>query len=144
MVISPLRLTVIVVATALVTGTTAAVAGYAAARNQLRDATLVFVSLSYLIDGSNAALDVRALRAIRAGDLEKGTSILEAKVDQSLLHLSDYETMMPVDLRDRALYDDISVIRAYRADVPSSNANAEVQATLARALNLRSPAKDHQ
>jgi len=144
MVISPLRLTLVVVATAVVAATAAAVAGYAAARNQLRDGTLFFVSSSYLIDGSNAALDVRALRAIRAGDLEKGTSILEAKIDQSLLHLADYEIMMPRDLRDRAVYDDISVIRAYRADNPSSNSNPEVQAAIDRALNLRFPARQHQ
>jgi len=144
MVISPLRLTLVVVATAVVAATAAAVAGYAAARNQLRDATLYFVSISYLIDGSNAALDVHALRAIRAGDLVKGTSILEAKIDQSLLHLADYETRMPRDLRDRALYEDISVIRAYRADNPSSSSNPEVQATIDRALNLRFPGKERQ
>jgi hypothetical protein len=128
----------------VVAATAAAVAGYAAARNQLRDATLFFVDTSYLIDGSNAALDVHALRAIRAGDVGKGTSILEAKIDQSLLHLADYEQMMPRDLRDRALYDDISVIRSYRADNPSSNSNPEVQATIDRALNLKFPSKEHQ
>ena len=144
MVISPLRLTLIAVATAVVGATAAAVAGYAAARNQLRDATLSFVSISYLIDGSNAALDVRALRAIRAGDLEKGATILEAKIDQSLLHLAGYEIRMPLDLRDRALYDDISVIRAYRADNPSTNRNPEVQATINRALNLRFPGQEHR
>ena len=144
MVISPLRLTLVVIATTVVVATAAAVTGYATARNQLRDGTLFWVSSSYLIDGSNAALDVYALRAIRAGDVEKGTSILEAKVDQSLLHLADYERMVPRDLRDRALYHDISVIRAYRADNPSSNSNPEVQATINRALNLRFPAEEPQ
>jgi len=143
MVISPLRLTLVLVAAVAVAATAAAAAGYAAARSQLRDTTLFFVSMSYLIDGSNAALDAHALRAIRAGDSAKGTSILEAKIDQSLLHLADYEAMMPRDLRDRSLYDDISVIRAYRADNPRANSNPEVQATIDRALNLRFPAEEH-
>jgi hypothetical protein len=144
MVISPLRLTLVVLAGAVVGAVAGAGAGYATALSRLRNATLVYVSLSYLIDGSNAAMDVRAARALRAGDSAKGISILEGKIDQSLLHLADYEKLVPPDQRERAFYDDISVIRAYRADVPSSSTNAEVQATMNRALNLRFPARERQ
>jgi hypothetical protein len=141
MLISPLRLTLVVVATAVVAAVAGAVAGRVTALNQLRITTLFFASTSYLVDGSNAVTDVHALRAFRAGDLEKGMSILEAQIDQSLLHLGDYETVMPREERDEVFYHYIAVIRDYRTQVPSSNSIPAVQATIRRTLNLRAPGK---
>jgi hypothetical protein len=141
MLISPLRMTLVVLGTAVVASVAGAVAGRVTALHQIRTAALFFASASYLVDGANAVTDVHALRASRAGDAAKGASILEAQIDQSLLHLADYETVVPRDERDEVFYHYVAEIRDYRTEVPSSNSLPEVQATIRRTLNLRARGK---
>jgi hypothetical protein len=141
MLISPLRMTLVVLGTAVVASVAGAVAGRVTALHQIRTAALFFASASYLVDGANAVTDVHALRAFRAGDAAKGASILEAQIDQSLLHLADYETVVPRDERDEVFYHYVAEIRDYRTEVPSSNSLPEVQATIRRTLNLRARGK---
>jgi|HubBroStandDraft_6_1064221.scaffolds.fasta_scaffold784365_2 hypothetical protein len=137
MVLSPLKLTLVIVATALV----AAAAGYVGAAYRLSSLNAIFFNSSFLSSASNAAIDVHTLRAIRAGDLAKATSSLEARIDMSLLHLAVYDAVVPPELREASVYDDLATVRAYRSEVPSSNPSAEVQADIKRALNLRPPTK---
>jgi hypothetical protein len=141
MLISLLRMTLVVLGTAVVASVAGAVAGRVTALHQIRTAALFFASASYLVDGANAVTDVHALRAFRAGDAAKGASILEAQIDQSLLHLADYETVVPRDERDEVFYHYVAEIRDYRTEVPSSNSLPEVQATIRRTLNLRARGK---
>jgi hypothetical protein len=78
---------------ALVVGTTAvvsAVAGYLVAGYQLSTVMPMAFTGSYLSAASNAVIDVRTLRAIHDNDLAKATSILEARIDSHLIHLSLY------------------------------------------------------
>jgi hypothetical protein len=136
MVVSPLKLTLAFVATALV----AIAVGYAGGTQQLRSATATLFNLSFDHSASNAAQDVRALRAIRVGDIAKATSMLEDRVDMNLMYLAAYEATVPLQWRDTIVYHDLAVVRAYRTEVPSTAASADVQAEIKRALSLRAPA----
>ena len=110
MVVSPLKLTLAFIATALV----AAAAGYVGGSRQRRSAT--------------------------ASDIAKATSMLEDHIDMNLMYLAAYETTVPAQWRDTVVYHDLAVVRAYRTEVPSTAASAEVQADIKRALSLRAPA----
>ena len=136
MVVSPLKLTLAFIATALV----AAAAGYVGGTRQLRNATATLFNLSFGHSASNAVLDVLTLRAIHAGDIAKATSMLEDHIDMNLMYLAAYETTVPAQWRDTVVYHDLAVVRACRTEVPSTAASAEVQADIKRALSLRAPA----
>jgi hypothetical protein len=136
MVVSPLRLTLALVATALV----AAAAGYTGGRHQLRSATATLFNVSFGTAASNAALDVRILRAIHLGDTAAATAMLEDHIDMYLMYVSAYETTVPPQWRDRVVYDNLAPVRAYRTEVPSTAPTAEVRAEIKRALDIRAPA----
>jgi hypothetical protein len=135
MVVSPLKLTLAFIATTLV----AAAAGYAGGTRQLRSATATLFNLSFGHVASNAVLDVRTVRAIRAGDIAKATSMLEDHIDMNLMYLGAYEITVPPPWRDTVVYQDLAEVRAYRTEVPSTAASA-AQADIKRALSLRAPA----
>jgi hypothetical protein len=130
---------------ALVVGTTAVVSGvigYLVASYQLSKVLTIAFTDSYLTAASDAAIDVRTLRAIRNNDLTAATSILEARIDSHLLHLSSYNDAIPREWRDAAVYTDLATVRRYRAEVPSSSDTPEARAAIAKALALKSEERE--
>ncbi len=130
---SSLKLTLVISATAVI----AAIAGYAIAEARLSSLSTFIFNSSYLSATSNASLDVKVLRAIHANDLPKATSLLETRVDMNLLFVATYQDVIPPRLRDASIYKDLAFIKAYRAEVPSSNGSVEVQTTINRVLEMR-------
>lgn len=132
---------------ALTVGTTAvvsAVAGYFVAGYQLSTILPIAFTGSYLNAASNAVIDVQTLRAIHENDLAKATSILEARIDSHLIHLSLYNDAIPPQWRDAAVYANLAEVRKYRTEVPSSNDSPEVRAAISKALALSPETRDRK
>jgi hypothetical protein len=137
---SSFRLALIVGTTAVLSG----VAGYFVAGYQLSSIMAIAFTGSYLNAASNAVIDVQILRAIHANDLAKATSILDARIDSHLLHLSLYNDAIPPQWRDAVVYAHLAEVRKYRAEVPSSNDSPEVRAAISKALALSSETRERK
>jgi hypothetical protein len=137
---SSLKFALVVGATALVS----VVAGYLIAGYQLSRAMPIAFTSSYLTAALDADSDVQTLRAIHANDLAKATSILEARIDLDLLHLSVYNDAVSPEWRDALVYADLATVRKYRTEVPSSNDSPEVRAAIAKALALSPETRDRK
>jgi hypothetical protein len=129
---------------ALAVGTTAvvsAVAGCLVAGYQVSTVMPIAFTGSYLNAASNAVIDVQTLRAIHDNDLAKATSILEARIDSHLVHLSLYHDAIPPQWRDAVVYAHLAEVRKYRTEVPSSNDSPEVEGAISKAFALRPEAR---
>jgi hypothetical protein len=132
---------------ALIVGTTAvvsAVAGGLVVGYQLSSTLPVAFTSGYLNAATNAVIDVQTLRAIHDNDLAKATSILEAQIDRYLLRLSTYNDAVSPEWRDASVYVELAQVRKYRTEVPSSSDSPEVRAAIAKALALKSEARDRK
>src|SRR5215471_14062600 len=111
----PFKFTLALAATAVLAGAL----GYIGGTLRLRSAVSTLFGLSFAQSASDAAQDVRTLRAIRQGDTASATSMLEDRLDTNLLYLSSYETTVPNEFRRSIVYHNLDAVRAYRSEVPS-------------------------